>query len=322
MSPLATLKGPLSLAPTAPAAIRPRARVINPVLLLVSCLWGVGNLLTKWVLDVLEPAALLALRMGTVGILFVALLLIVPPRRMALRDWLMVAVFGGGLVAVQLLSFSYAMKMTTASEGSLLISTAPAWTAAMVALLGMERVTKLNWLGIAVASGGVVMIVLGPAGRIQANAPARLSGDLIMLASAWLYGGYMVLSRRWMQRLGDLPVICCTFAASGLLLAAFGARQLAATDWSKLTAGHWAAIAQITFLAAFVGIILWYRTIARTSASGTAVYQYLVPVVSVVGATAFLGERIGALQLVGIAVTLMGVYLARVPAVAGARAPA
>ncbi len=318
MSRLLTLKGPLSLAQTALAAIGPRAPVIDPGLLLVSCVWGAGNLLTKWVLDVLEPAALLALRMGTVSILFAALLLIVPRRRIALREWLMLAVFGGGLVTVQLLSFTYAMKMTTASEGSLLISTAPVWTAAMVALLGMEQVTRLNWLGIAVASGGVAVIVLGPAGRIAANAPARLSGDVIMLGSAWLYAGYMVLSRRWMQRLGELPVICCTFAASGLLMAVLGARQLIATDWSKVTAGHWVAVAYITFLAGFVGAILWYRKIGRTSATRTAVYQYLVPVVSVVGATAFLGERIGTLQLVGIGVTLIGVCAARVPPAPGA----
>ena len=50
--------------------------------------------------------------------------------------------------------------------------------------------------------------------------PSRLCGDLLMLASAWLYAGYMVLSRRWMQRLGELPVICWTFAAGGVMLAA------------------------------------------------------------------------------------------------------
>lgn len=310
------------MAQTAPGAIRPRAPVVDPALLLVSCLWGAGNLLTKWVLDVLEPTGLLAVRMGTVSILFAMLLLIVPRRRMALREWLMLAVFGGGLVTVQLLSFTYAMKMTTASEGSLLISTAPAWTAAMAALLGMDQVTRLNWLGIAVASGGVAMIVLGPAGTIPANAPARLFGDVIMIASAWLYAGYMVLSKRWMQRFGELPVICCTFAASGLLLAVLGARQLVATDWGQLTAGHWVAIAHITFLAGFAGVILWYRTIGRTSATRTAVYQYLVPVVSVVGATAFFGEHIAALQLVGIGVTLIGVYVARVPPVPEARRPA
>jgi O-acetylserine/cysteine efflux transporter len=70
-------------------------------------------------------------------------------------------------------------------------------------------------------------------------------------------------------------------------------------------------IAFVTLLASFVGLVVWYRTIGRTSASGTAVYQYLVPGVSLVGAAIFLGDRISGLQLVGIVVTLVGVYLAR-----------
>jgi probable blue pigment (indigoidine) exporter len=305
-------EGLLTLPQTTPAAPRPTTAVINPVLVLVACMWAASNLLTKWVLEVLEPSALVALRMGVIAVLMLVLLFIRPRRRLAPRDLTMLLVFGGGLVALQLFSFSYAMKLTTASEGSLLISTAPAWTAVMVAVLGMERVTSLNWLGIVIASGGVAMIVLGPAGRIPATAPARLAGDLVMLASAWLYAGYMVLSRRWMQRLGELQVICLTFAAAGAFLALLGAPQLVATDWGRLTAGHWLGIAHMTLTAGFLGILLWYWTIARTSASGTAVYQYLVTVLAVVGAAAFLGERLAPLQLAGIAVALVGVYLARI----------
>jgi len=291
----------------------PPRRIVNPVLLLVASMWGAGSLVTKWVLEVLEPPALLALQMGVLSVLMAALLFLGLRRRVALRDWIMLVVLGGGLVAAQLLSYSYAMKMTTASEGSLLISTAPIWTAVMAAMLGMERIAGLNWLGIATASAGVAMIIFGAAGGIVGSAPARLSGDLLMLASAWLYGGYMIISKRWMRRLGELQVICHTFAAGGILLVVVGTRQLFATDWGRITAGHWVGVAYLTFFVGFVGLVLWYRAIARTSASGTAAYLYLMPGISVVGAAIFLGERIAALQLAGIAVTLVGVYLARVP---------
>ena len=165
---------------------------------------------------------------------------------------------------------------------------------------------------------GIVMVIFGALDGIAGNAPARLSGDLLMVGSAWLYGGYMVISKRWMQRFGELRVICSTFAAGGILLTVVGVPQVLATEWAGITRGRWVGIAYVTLLAGFVGLVLWYRTIGRTSASGTAVYQYLVPGTSVVCATVFLGERIAALQLVGIAVTLVGVYLARVPPGPGA----
>jgi drug/metabolite transporter (DMT)-like permease len=277
----------------------------------------------KWVLGVFDPPAYLAIRMGILSPLMAVILLFVPRSRLTRRAWLTVSVCGGGLMAAQFLSFSYAMKLTTASEGSLLVSTAPVWTAVIVAVLGIERVSRTNWLGIALASAGVAMIVLGPAGRAVANAPSRLAGDLLMVGSAWLYASYMVASRRWMQRLGELPVICSTFAAAGVPLVALGVGPLLATDWRTVTPGHWAGVAYITLLASLVGLILWYRTIGRTTASGTAVYQYLVPGISIVIAAIFLGERIAAVQVIGIAVTLVGVYLARlqVSAAFASRAP-
>ncbi len=310
------------MAHTAYSPSETRSRVVNPTLLVVAVMWGVSHVVMKWVLQVMEPAALLALRMGVLGVLMIGGLFIARRCPLRLRDRLMLVAFGGALVAAQLLSFTYAMKMTTASEASLIVSTAPVWTAAMVALLRMERVTRLNWLGIAVASAGVAMIIFGATEGLAGNAPARLGGDLLMLASACLYGGYMVISKRWMHRFGELQVICHTFAAAGILLVVVGGRQLLATGWAEITPGHWIGIAYVTLLAGYVGLILWYRTIGRTSASGTAVYQYLVPGVAVIAAAIFLGERLAVLQLVGIAVTLVGVYLARVPPGSGSLSPA
>jgi len=62
-----------------------------------------------------------------------------------------------------------------------------------------------------------------------------------------------------------------------------------------------------------IGVLLWYGSIGRTTASGTAVYQYLVPGVSCIGAALFMGERLAPMQIIGISVMLAGVYLARVP---------
>ena len=302
----------MSELPRSPA--QPLRLPFNPVLLLVACMWGAGNLVTKWLLGVLEPSALLALRMGLVAVSMTVLLLVTRHPRLPPRDWLMLVVVGGGVVAIQLLSFASAIKMTTASEGSLLISTAPVWTAVLVTVLGMERLTRVNWLGVALASVGVAMLVLGGAGRTFGNAPARVTGDLIMLGSAWLYGGFMVLSKRWMGRIGALHVVGYSFAGSGVILALVGGRSLLATDWTAVTSAHWLGIVYISFFVAFLGVVLWYTTIGRTTASKTAVYQYLVPGVSCVGAALFMGERMAPVQIAGILVMLAGVYLARAPA--------
>ncbi len=290
-------------------------RIVNPGLLSVAIMWGAGNVVVKWVLTVFDPAAFLALRMSVMGVVMIVWLLLSGYRRWRLptREALIVTTLGGGLIAAWHLAFSYAMKMTTASDGSLLISTAPVWTAIVAAILGMELITGLNWAGIAVALGGVAIVVFAAAGEAVPRAPERLLGDLLMIAAAWMYGGYMVISKRWMQRLGELPVICGTFAGASVILVAVGAPGLLEADWAIITPWHWVGIAYVTLVAGAVGTVVWYRAIGRTSASGTAVYQYLVPGVSVICAAIFLKERLAALQVVGMAVTLIGVCLARVP---------
>ncbi len=296
---------------TPPPAAETATSIVNPTLLFVALMWGAGNLVTKWLLLAMDPPVLIAMRMGAMSLLMAGLLVFGRTAHISPRSWLKLGLLGGGLVAVQLAMFNYAMQMTTASEGSLLISTAPVWTAVIVSGVGMERVTGLNWIGIGIASFGVTLVILGPAGRIGPGAPARLPGDLLMLVAAWLYAAYMVVSRRWMRRFGEVPVIGSNFAAAGVLLLLWGGPELFSTDLGMLTWGHWTGIIYITFIAGFGGLFLWYRTIGRTSASGTAVYQYLVPGVSVTGAAVFLGERMSAVQIAGVVVTLVGVCLAR-----------
>ena len=71
----------------------------------------------------------------------------------------------------------------------------------------MELVTRLNWLGIAVALGGVAMIVFGAAHGAEHSAPARLAGDLLMIVSAWLYGAYMAITGLYETMRPDDPVV-------------------------------------------------------------------------------------------------------------------
>ena len=59
---------------------------------------------------------------------------------------------------------------------------------------------------------------------------------------------------------------------------------------------------------AFVG---WQRGISRIGANRTLIYQYLITAVGVASGIVFFGERLGVEKVVGGAVILLGVYLAR-----------
>ena len=55
----------------------------------------------------------------------------------------------------------------------------------------------------------------------------------------------------------------------------------------------------------------WQRGISRIGANRVLVYQYLITLAGVGSGVVFLGERLGPEKVIGGAVILLGVYLAR-----------
>jgi drug/metabolite transporter (DMT)-like permease len=75
--------------------------------------------------------------------------------------------------------------------------------------------------------------------------------------------------------------------------------------------GAWAAIAFSAVFATAFAFSAWQRGISRIGANKVPVYQYLITLSGVASGVVFFGERPGVGKLLGGAVILLGVYLAR-----------
>ncbi len=278
----------------------------------VAIVWGTTAVVQKFLLEVFSPAALQCIRNSGASVLLLAIMLLLGRRiREALSTSFWALLGAGLLMGVQLLTFVYALNLTTASEAALIISTAPVWTALLAAALGLEAIYPRNWMGILVALGGVALIVVGGSLSPVAHAPTRVAGDMLMLLSAFLYGSYMVISKGLMQRHGTLVVITLCACLANVIIVPLGLDQVLAAPWSTLSSLQWLCLVYAIVLGSVYGFVMWYRSIKRTSPARTAVYQYLVPIVAVVTAALFLHERLTLLQFAGIGVTLGGIWVAR-----------
>lgn len=284
---------------------------VNWPALSVVVVWGTGTVALKFLMGVFSPPGLLCLRNLVGGLI---LLTVVALLRPGLRRSLRVSFFPllglGVLMGVQMLSFYIGLDLTYANEAMLVFSTAPLWTGLIVAIAGLEVMCPRNWAGFFIALGGVALVVLGAGTTSSSVAPARITGDLIMLASAVLYGVYMILSRPLMQRHGTLVVTAVAIVLSNVVLVPVGLSELIATPWIQLTSLHWGLVAYNICVGLGYGMIMWYRSVRLVGAARTIVYQYLVPIVTLAAAVAFLHEQPTRWQLAGIAVTLVGVYFA------------
>ena len=276
----------------------------------VALLWGTSAVAQKFLLGIFTPAGFQCLRslLGALTLLIVVRLL--RPKFGQVLGSCWVLLLGAGLLmGVQMLTFVTALDLTYASEGALLISTAPIWTAIIVAVAGMEAMHFRSWLGIFVALGGVAMVVLGAGTSPSTMAPDRIAGDVLMIVSAILYGLYMVISRPLMQRHGTLVITAASLGFSNIVVVPLGLGQLIATPWAQLSVLHWSLLAYTAFFATLVGMLMWYRSIKQRGAARTATYQYLVPIVALGTAVVLLHEQPTTWQLAGIVITLGGLYL-------------
>lgn len=184
-------------------------------------------------------------------------------------------------------------------------------------LLG-ERVPGRQWLGLGIGLAGVALVV-----RNDLSAPAAAPLWAYALPFAGMAGllAASFLERRARHPLGPadaLPLHCLTSALAFTLIA--GAAGHAAPP---ATGAFWLAVGWVVLLSTVGGYGFYWLSLRRNGVTRTSALIYLTPPTTAVWAYAMFGDGLGAVALVGMAVSVAGVLTATVgiPARAGRTTP-
>ena len=225
-----------------------------------------------------------------------------------LRDELLLAAAGLTGGSLYFLTENIALEYAPASNVSLIVCTAPVWTALLLNLVyRSERMTRRQTAGCALAFVGVVLVVLN--GRFVLHLSPR--GDLLALSAALLWMLYSLV----IKRLGDrLPVAYVTrkvfFYGIVTILPWFAWEPF---DLPAATLRHPAVWGNLLFLgvvASLLCYVLWNAAMTRLGAVRTTNYIYLNPLVTMLTAALVIDERITPAALCGAALILSGMWLA------------
>lgn len=228
--------------------------------------------------------------------------------RARLRDELLLAAAGLTGGSLYFLTENIALEYAPASNVSLIVCTAPVWTALLLSLVyRSERMTRRQTAGCALAFVGVVLVVLN--GRFVLHLSPR--GDLLALSAALLWMLYSLV----IKRLGDrLPVAYVTrkvfFYGIVTILPWFAWEPF---DLPAATLRHPAVWGNLLFLgvvASLLCYVLWNAAMTRLGAVRTTNYIYLNPLVTMLTAALVIDERITPAALCGAALILSGMWLA------------
>jgi drug/metabolite transporter (DMT)-like permease len=210
-------------------------------------------------------------------------------------------------VATAQTGFTFGVSLTSAGSTGLIFATAPVWGLLLGAVLGLERPSWKGVVGVALSIVGVALVVLD--GLMSGH--ASLVGDLLVLVAAFCVGAYAVLSMPLLERHTSLAVATYPVLFGIPFLLLLSSPQLLSLGWGGVGVGPWAAVAYAGVFATAFAFSAWQRGISRIGANRVLVYQYLITIVGVTSGIVFFGETLSVNKIVGGAVILIGVYLAR-----------
>lgn len=278
------------------------------VMLTVAILWASNNVITKAALDRgLEPLVYIVLRFALVAALLFPYLR-ARGVSMRIRRSDIPRFIGGGLCGFALYNMLYVVGLshTSAFSAAILVSLAPIFMLMISAIFKLEPVQRLQWVGVAVSFLGVALFI---GDKLLAGEPAI--GDLLNVIAALSFSVYGLTTRPLVLRYGPETTTAWSVMVGLVAVTPFTAGILRQQQWSAVTGFEWFSIAWAAIVSVMIGYSLWGWAIARTGAGRSVPYLFLIPVFTGLFSVIFRGERLGAAQLIGGTIALVGVAIAR-----------
>jgi len=254
-------------------------------------LWGGNNAGTKWLVAAWPPIWTGGIRFLFAGLLLLAVLRFTSwlgeyrPLTSGLRRQLWLR--GGLSLAVYIVLFNWALRLTAASHVALYIGASPVWT-----LLWEER-PRQTWAsarryGAALLALAGVLVLFWPA--LQ-TVKLDLLGEFFGLAASILWANFSHQVRILSADLSGAEVAAHTMWMSGFLLMPFGLGEIVARGIT-INAGCLGVLAFCVLFGSVISYALWNNALGHWRTSRVVLFNNLIPLSTMAWAHFFLREPV------------------------------
>jgi drug/metabolite transporter (DMT)-like permease len=262
------------------------------------------------------PVASAFWRTALAAPLLMALVLVVPaeggtrPARAGASAWIPASagmtVLAGIFFALDLGVWHWSIVWTSVANSTLLANLAPIFVTLAGWLIWKQRVTTTFLVGMVAAIAGMFVLV----GPNFAAGGTRLLGDALGALTGVFYAGYMLAiksARDAQASTTRLMAWSTTITALALLPVAL----LSPQPMLPSSAHGWLVLAGLAVVTQILGQGLIAYAFAHLPASLSSVSLLIQPVVATLAAWAIFGEPVGAVQVVGGAIVLAGIWVSK-----------
>ncbi len=319
---------------------QPRSSFPVPLLIAPFFLWGTAMVAMKGSLGHTSPLFLASIRLLPAGLLVLAVGMIMgKPQPKGWRSWAWILAFAGVDATLFQTLLAEGLQRTGAGLGSVMIDSQPLAVALLASWLFGEQIGLWGWLGMAFGIVGISLLGLPDEWIIQASqslwqmlqswsgfAPAEAISLATLLPSKNLWAA-LFQNGEWLMLLASLSM------AVGTILSRYVSRQadpIMATGWhmilgglpvallswqwetgatASLTAVDWLALGYASVFGSAIAYGLFFYFAASGSLTSLSALTFLTPVFALLFGSLFLQEVLSQLQMFGVALTLVSIYL-------------
>jgi drug/metabolite transporter (DMT)-like permease len=247
--------------------------------------------LGRWLRNDIGPLTLAAARFLVASVFFAAMLRRQPlqERRLGSDRWLLLAMSLCG-VAIFTPTMYLGLRFTTAVNATLIQGLSPLVTGVLAALLIREPMSRRQIVAAVIGLLGVFGLISGGSFSFWSTMHRGI-GDLIILASAGLWGLYSVLGRQVMRHRSVLSATAFS-AFLGLPLLLLAAVWEMRTFPASITPRIIMAALYIALVPSVIGHLAWNAGVQRLGASGAMLFYNTLPIYGALLGYFLLGESI------------------------------
>lgn len=247
------------------------------------------------------PLAASSLRFFIAGIIGVAIARMMGQTWNLTRDqWRATLIFGLCQNAIYLGLNFYAMQTVEASLASIIASTMPLMVAFAGWIVFRDKLPPLGIIGLVLGITGVILIM---SARLDAGVDVYGVALCIVAAIALTIA---TLSMRTMSSGGNLMMVVGLQMFVGATVLGIVSAFIETIEVT-LSPALYIAFTYTVFIPGLAATMIWFALVARIGATKAATFHFLNPFFGVAIAAALLGERLGTLDIAGVAIITVGI---------------
>lgn len=222
--------------------------------------------------------------MVTASLVIAALFSLVPmlwePReRVAPSDRLKILGAAMLMGVARKLCMMFGLANTSAIDGSIIGTTTPLLVLVLSVIVGVDRFTKMKFLGLMLGMAGTLAIILssGSATHTQSS----LWGNMLIFISSCVSASYMVLCKRLVGKYRVTTVLRWIYCASAFVMLPIGVDDMLKIDFSGMNTEILLASLFVLIVPTYLPNLLLNYSLRSVAPTASSIYAYIQPVVAV-----------------------------------------